>query len=267
MPVLARCSHPVTELALATSCQWHPRGKACINRRSGCAWRFHACKTGYVRHSLTDFAVNRERPLTEKEWLDCEVSKQNAYLMRLGDDRKLQQFYCACCRRAIGSLADEHRERISRMVNFSSPSPGLVVGDVWKVVDNAIEVAERFANGQATDSERKSAAEAADHLARHFGYIGACAPMPGEDPEYDGAAVIMGADLASAAECATVIAPSAAELSVRVVANAVSYDNKAYYAGSRGDTGIDPNHPHILARRTERAAQWKLLQQIFTSEQ
>ncbi len=212
-------------------------------------------------------SANRERPLTENEWLDCEVTKQNRYLMRLRDDSKLQQFYCACCRRAVDSLGEEHRERISRMANYFQPSPGLVVGDVWEVVDHAIEVAERFANGQASDAERKSAAEAADHLARHFGYIGACAPIPGEDPEYDGAAVTMGADLGSAAECAASIVPSAAERSVRVVASAVAYDNEAYYAGAHSDSEIDPNHPHLLARRAERAAQWKLLQKIFASEQ
>lgn len=206
--------------------------------------------------------------MTESEWLDCkEVSDQNTFLMSLGDNRKLQRFYCDCCRRAYRLLTDDIRERISRMASYFPPSPGLTPGDVWDVVRNTVETAERFADGQATDAERKKAAQEADDLSRHFGDIAACAPIPGEDPQYDDAAVKMGSDLAGAAECAASVHPSAAELSVRVVANSTAYDEEAYYAGAHGDPEINPNHPHMLARRAERAAQWQRLQEIFDLRQ
>lgn len=206
--------------------------------------------------------------MTELEWLDCkEVGDQNAFLMSLGDNRKLQLFYCACSRRAYDLLNDEHRDRISQMVNYFLPSRGVVLGEVWEVIRNAIETSERFADGHTTDAERKKAAQKADDISSQFGDIAACAPVPGEDPNYDDAAVKMGGDLAGAAYCAAFILPSAAELSVRVVANSVAYDNEAYYAGAEGTPEIDPMHPHLLARRAERSAQWKLLQDIFDSKQ
>jgi hypothetical protein len=149
------------------------------------------------------------------------------------------------------------------MASYFRLQPDVALGDVWQISQRTVEVAERFADGLATNTERRDAAEAAQAVSQHYGYIAAGAPGPDEDPNYDDAAVKMGSDAASAAGCAASILPSAAELNVRVAANSVAYDNEAYYAGAHGDPDVDPDHPHLLARRAERAAQWKLLEDVF----
>jgi hypothetical protein len=72
-------------------------------------------------------------PMTESEWLACHDPMQMLY--RLGDqlsERKRRLFACACCR-AVRPLA-QHRE-----------------------YQHALEMAERFANGQATREELRTA--------------------------------------------------------------------------------------------------------------
>jgi hypothetical protein len=199
--------------------------------------------------------------VTEAEWLDCrDVVQQNAFLMTKGRARKLQLFLCACCRRADDLLPDDQRRRVSRMASFLTPQPGRVVGDVWQVCRHAVEVAERFAEGLATDSERREAARAAQAVFNHYGEIASSGPFPGEDPAaYDDAAVKIGGDAAAAADCAASALPAAAERAVRVAATSAAYDSEGYYAGAHGDPDVAPDHPHLLARRAERAAQWKLL--------
>lgn len=202
--------------------------------------------------------------MTEQEWLDfTSVVRQNEFLFTKGKGRKLQLFLCACCRRAYDLVPERDRQRVSRMGSFFLPEPGVVLSDVWQVARHTVEVAERFADGFVTEGECRKAAEVARIHSQHYGHIAAGAPIPGEDPNYDDAAVKMGSDAASAADCAASILPSAAELSVRVVANSVAYDNEAYYAGAHGSPEVDPAHPHLLARRAERAAQWTLLVDIF----
>jgi hypothetical protein len=203
--------------------------------------------------------------MTEAEWLDCrEVVQQNAFLMTKGRGRKLQLFLCACCRRAHDLLPDEQCRRVSGMASFLRPQPGRVVGDVWQVFLHAVEVAERFADRLANDSERREAARAAQAVFNHYGEIASSGPFPGEDPTaYDDAAVKIGGDAAAAADCAASVLPAAAERAVRVAATSAAYDDEAYYAGAHGDPDVAPDNPHLLARRAERAAQWKLLLDIF----
>jgi hypothetical protein len=76
--------------------------------------------------------------MTEREWLECEdVQELLDYLVGRASNRKFRLFGCACCRRVWNSLADE-RSR------------------------NAVAIAERYADGLATDDEieavRKSTA-------------------------------------------------------------------------------------------------------------
>lgn len=71
--------------------------------------------------------------MTEKEWLEChEVRPLLDYLVGRASDRKFRLFGCACCRRVWSSLADERSRR-------------------------AVDVAERYADGLATEDEIKSA--------------------------------------------------------------------------------------------------------------
>jgi hypothetical protein len=77
--------------------------------------------------------------MTEAEWATCENPKAMlAFLadQRRAGDRKMRLFSCACCRRVPHALADERANR-------------------------AVEVAERYADGQADEEERERALETA----------------------------------------------------------------------------------------------------------
>jgi hypothetical protein len=74
--------------------------------------------------------------MTEAEWLACtEPVKMLAFLSGKASDRKLRLYACGCCR-SIQHLLTDARSR------------------------KAIEVAERFTDGQATIRERAKADEA-----------------------------------------------------------------------------------------------------------
>ena len=201
--------------------------------------------------------------MNEDEWLNADTYAQNHFLLSLGSEQQLQRFLCACCRRVDSLLDDQTRGRVSQMAGYYRPAPGVALGDVWVAFRAAVEAAEKCAQGSLTADETKTAAEPALQLFMHFGDIAAAAPAPEEDPAYDDAAVKMGSDAAGAADCAASTIPSAAELCVRVVASCVAYDEDAYYAGAEGDPEFDRTHPHMLARRAERAQQWLLLKQYF----
>src|ERR1700720_2978691 len=76
--------------------------------------------------------------MTEAEWLACtDPTPMLKFLRGKASDRKLRLFACACCRRYCHMLTPETLD--------------------------ALRVAERFADGLATVSERKEARERAFH--------------------------------------------------------------------------------------------------------
>lgn len=202
--------------------------------------------------------------MTEENWL---VATDTTLMCRFLSDkvskRKMRLFFCACCLRVYNLLSSENRRRVSRMASYYLPEPGVDVGDVWDVARQAVDVTMRFADGKATDKERQHAAAVVEAVSRHFGNIAAGAPGPGEDPNYDDAAVKMGSDAMAAADAAACLLPATTERAVRVAAVNASYDNEAYYAGAHDYPDFEPNHPHLMSRRAEQAAQCNLIRDIF----
>ena len=202
--------------------------------------------------------------MNEAEWINCRDNEQiYQFLISKESERKRQLFLCACCRHAFGLITKDQKDRVSNMAIEYASQSGINLGDVWEVSQSAIEAAEKYADGLLKESEQEAMADITRDVGHLYGDIAACAPAPDEDPDFDDASVKMGGDVANASQCAVNAHPNASELTVRVAANFTSFDEDAYYAGAHGDPNIDLNHPHMVARRAERAFQWKLLEDIF----
>lgn len=84
--------------------------------------------------------------MTESEWNTCDNPKAMLHFVadkKLGSERKFRLFTCACFRRVWSSLSDDRAKK-------------------------AIEVAERYADDQASDEERQQVLTEAAQV-RYFG--------------------------------------------------------------------------------------------------
>src|SRR5262249_4011739 len=178
---------------------------------------------------------------------------RSEFLATKGNGRKLQLFLCACCRRALDRLPQEQRLRTVQMAYYFLPDMDLDPVKSWDICRHAVEVAERFADGRATEAERQDAARAAHTVDGHFVRVAAFG-WGQVHPQYDAAAVRLGRDAVAAAASAAFANPLAAEQAVRLAVTSA--------AGAGGRWG-EPEAQSLLARRAELAAQWRLLVDIF----
>jgi hypothetical protein len=120
--------------------------------------------------------------MTEAEWLACnDRQPMLAFLMASTGDRKLRLFACACCRRVWHLLRHQESQQ-------------------------AVEIAERFADGSAEDEERHRARKAASQATQARGTV----PVP-TDPRPERRAAssayyVLAGDAAKAANGASELA-------------------------------------------------------------
>jgi len=130
--------------------------------------------------------------MTEAEWLECtEVARMLEFLRDKARARKLRLFACACCRRIWHLLKDERSRK-------------------------AVEVAERFAEGTATEQELNEAEDDANDVWGEFVY----ADENVTDAETDAS------DAACGAACYAEAAISSAGAASEYAAGALSYEGK-----------------------------------------
>jgi hypothetical protein len=171
-------------------------------------------------------------PMTESEWNTCTKPDEMLEFLESGgksNERKLRLFTCACARR-IWSLLTDERSR------------------------DSLRIAERFADGLATDEERATALMAADAAFASF-----VVPHDNQAP------VDAGCRSALAAAYATEAASHAA----RMVAD-VTFSTKSVLkrlAEATAYNAFNPSDPHHRASdsayEAERAAQVASLRDIF----
>jgi hypothetical protein len=164
--------------------------------------------------------------MNAQEWQDCLDVRD--FLGGKSNPRQVQLFLCACARRVCHLAQDERCEQ-------------------------ALAVAERFADGRATVREHQQAATLAgavcDHWALRVIQASPCLP-----------ALFGAADAAHACYRAVVLDPHAVEFAVRAAADQAAWESRDY---PLTHPLLDPEDPHLIARRAERAAQWPLLEDIF----
>jgi hypothetical protein len=96
--------------------------------------------------------------VTESEWLTCDdPQKMLGFLRGKASERKLRLFAVACCRLFRG--LPQYFER------------------VWQAVERGVEVAERYADGQAGEGERDAALEEMYGEPQWFGPMAAAAAL------------------------------------------------------------------------------------------
>jgi hypothetical protein len=96
----------------------------------------------------------RGKAMTESEWLACtDPDPMLEFLRGKASDRTFRVFACACVRRILPLLEDNH-ERVK--VNERCKAVIELANSEAELARKAVEVAELFADGKATEAELKA---------------------------------------------------------------------------------------------------------------